>query len=179
MKSLGHAATTIVLAVATAYTTTRFLQPSVHLRFEPQAPMVTPATQRGNGNDLYAIKVETNATLKNAIARLLIISKSPDLSNPLNTVVEPAFGWPLGADSFQPRTIGIADYIIVAFGTKSPDGQIHIGFFFNEFYGHAGLESKPMVELDFLKDLEPGTYYMQIGLLADDTMPVKQKFKID
>jgi hypothetical protein len=169
----------VVVSLATSLATAKLMQPSLNLRFEPSYPMIIPSAQRLNyGNDAFAIKIETDATLKNAIVRLLAISKAADLSNPINGIVQPALGWPAGEESFEPRTIGVQDYIIVATIRKTNDGKGHLTFFLNEFYGAPGPENKPLAELEFLKDLVPGTYYLRIGLLAEGTTPVAKTLKI-
>jgi hypothetical protein len=180
VSTAWHSGLTIAVALATTLITNHLIRPSIDISFEPTAPMVvTPDRRPTYGNYLYSIKVKTNGTFKNAIARLLIISNNPDLSDPLNTIVQPAFGWPLGEESFGPRTIGFQDYIIVASQQKQVDGLDHVIFFFNKFYHHPGPEKSSLAEIDFLKDLEPGVYYMQIGLIADDIVPVKKTFRID
>ena len=179
MVKLDTVLIAVVLSLATSFATTKFLQPSLNLRFEPNYPMIVPLAQRAAyGNDAIAIKIESDATLKNAIVRLLAISEKSDLSNPLNGIVEPAFGWPSGAESFGPRTIGVQDYVVIATEKDSDDGRGHLTFFLNEFYGMPGPESKPISELEFLRNLPPGTYYMQIGLLAEGISPVTKILKM-
>jgi hypothetical protein len=164
--------TSVLASVLTTYVTTRMLRPSPHIKFDAAYPMVDPSESR------YSIKVETDTTLKDAFARLLIISKNSDLSDPLNKIYEPRFGWAAGHDSFLPRTIGPVDYVNIAFRVLRDDGQQHIQFFFNQFYGVPGPEADPLPQLNFLNDLNPGTYYMRIALLADGIVPVEQTFKI-
>jgi hypothetical protein len=170
----------LIVAVVATYATNRVMRPSVNLEFEAIQPMVVPPSERTvYGNTLYSIKVTTDTVLKDAIPRLQVISKNQDLSAPLNTVVEPAFGWPLGEESFGPRTIGPVDYIIIASSQKLADGNEHLRFFFNEFYGHPGPEKSPLPEIAFLSDLQPGAYYMQIALVADGIAPATKTFKLD
>jgi hypothetical protein len=176
---LLSAAFTVFLAGVTAYITTtvsnRVSQPSVNFKFEPTYPMIIPAEQReAYGDDAIAIKIETDGVLRNAFVRLLTISKKADLSDPMNGFVEPTFGWPLGPESFRPRTIGGQDYILIATISRGKS----LTFFLNSFYGADGPESHPLAELEFLRSLMPGIYYMQIALLSDSAKPLLGKFKL-
>lgn len=179
MSKLDTVVISVVIALATSWATSRALGPSLNFRFEPAYPMVISAEQRSiYGDDAIAVKIETDGVLKNASVRLLAISTKPDLSDPLNGFVEPTFGWPIGQESFLPRMIGGQDYIIIATEEKSGGGGKNLRFFFNEFYGAPGLENKPVPEIEFLKSLNFGTYYMQIALLSESTKPLLGKFKI-
>jgi hypothetical protein len=151
----------------------------IDVQFKPTYPNVIPAEDRPKyGDETIALKIETDTGLKDARVRSLVISKHHDLSHPLNGIVEPTFGWPLGDASFEPRFLGGVDYIVLASERKIGDHR-HLKFFFNEFYDAPGPESKELPELAFLEDLEPGTYYLKIVLLAEGIAPIMKKFRLD
>jgi hypothetical protein len=169
----------IVVTLATSWASVHWNQPSIQLRFSATYPMVIAAARRtAYGDEAYAIKIESNAALKNVIVRLLAISKSPDLSDPLNGFVQPTFGWPMGAESFLPRTVIIQDFIIIGSRREGADGRKHFKFFFNQFYRAAGPENTPASELELLSDLAPGIYYAKIGLFADGLASIAKTLKM-
>ena len=178
MRTVWSIAVPIAVALLTTVVTNRVLRPTISLQFEPSYPMVIePKDRPFYGDRTVAIKIESDATLKDAFVRLLAISKNPDLSRPLNSFVEPRFGWPALDASFQPRTIGGRDYILVA-SERDIGSEKHLMFFLNEFMGVDGPENKPIPELEFLRDLQPGVYYMEIELLSESAPPASAKFKL-
>ena len=180
MRGFGSVVLPVLVALLTSLATNRVIRPTVTLSFEPNYPMRIPSEQRPlYGDQAFAIEIKSDVTLKAAIVRLVAISEKPDLSNPINGFVEPAFGWPLGGDSFQPRTIGGTDYILIASNRKDALGGNHLMLFFNEFIGSPGPENHPLPELEPLRDLSPGTYWMKIVLLSESVAPTEGKFKLE
>ncbi len=168
-----------LVAVLVAFGTTWVMQPKIHINFNNDDPFVTPKESRLTYNNTsIALRVSSSITLNNASVRLLAISNRSTFEHPINLYVTPTFGWPLGSESFLPHRLGSSDYIILAFCTLDAKHQYHTSLFFNEFHGVDGPESKPIPELNMLRDIVPGTYYLRIELIVDGMAPRTQDLKM-
>jgi hypothetical protein len=165
----------ILVSIVTAFLVTRITETAINLNFSPEYPMIVRASQRPTfNNDILAVKIETDHVLKDVVTRLISISKNEDFSNPINGFVQAQFGWPRGReDSFKPKVVGGVDYIIIAATDKSADGLSHLRFFIDEHQ-----PGKNFPELEQLRDLVSGTYYMSIVVLAENKRPAAKNFKL-
>jgi hypothetical protein len=143
-------------------------RPYVSFHYAHEYPWYTsPQKRLDYKNYSVAVSITTNRLMRNAIPRLISISKHSDAKHehePINGYVEPTLGWAAGTDSFIPRTVGIIDWIVLF--VISEDGK-KLGVYFDD---------KHLPETEPLKSLDEGDYDLDVALYSDNLSAQEAKF---